>query len=154
MAATPLSPSGSTHLTHLDSNDLSVSPSGLSMSSSLSTNSITTNLGHGFLGTSPSSTAPRIHAAEAFMGPNPMADWLPQLPVTNLAAHLGQIRTEMQRVKLDPVDAMEGLWGFDEFPPVPGRLCQDANKFLGSAKCCQCWSNCMFYLALPQHTCL
>lgn len=25
-------------------------------------------------------------------------------------------------MKADPADCMEGLWGFDEFPPVPGEL--------------------------------
>ena len=123
MPAMSLSPSGSANLTPMDSNDLSVSPSGLSMSSSLSTNSVTTNLGQGFLATaSPRSSAPRVHAGEPYLGPNPMTDWLPQLPVSSLTTHLGQIRTEMQKVKADPVDCMEGLWGFDEFPPVPGVL--------------------------------
>lgn len=117
-----LSPSGSTNLTHMDSNDLSVSPSGLSISSSLSNNSITTNLGHSFLATtSPRPVAPRVNvASEHYLGPNPMTDWLPQLPTASLAAHLGQIRSDMQRVKADPIECLEGLWGFDEFPPVPG----------------------------------
>lgn len=125
MPATMLSvsPSGSTSLTHMDS-DLSVSPSGLSLSSSLSNNSITTNLGQGFLAAaSPRPAAPRVHtAAEPYMGPNPMTDWLPQLPASSLAAHLGQIRSDMQKWRADPVDCMEGLWGFDEFPPLPGML--------------------------------
>ena len=143
MSATSASPSASANLTPVESNDLSVSPSGLSMSSSLSTNSVTTNLGQGFLATtSPRSTAPRVHAGEAYLGPNPMTDWLPQLPVSLLATHLGQIRTEMQKVKADSVDCMEGLWGFDDFPPVPGVLqCKHAGLL-----CCilvyhgDCWS--------------
>ena len=119
MSATSLSPSASANLAPMDSNDLSVSPSGLSVSSSLSTNSVTTNLGQGFLAsTSPRSTAHRVQAGEPYLGPNPMTDWLPQLPVSSLTTHLGQI----QKVKADPVDSMDGLWGFDEFPPVPGLL--------------------------------
>ena len=38
----------------------------------------------------------------------------------SLAVHLGQIRTEKQKTRASPLDFMEGMWGFDEFPPVPG----------------------------------
>ena len=47
-------------------------------------------------------------------------DWLPQNP--NLAVQLGQMRTERQRPCVVPVDVLEGIWGFDEFPPAPGSL--------------------------------
>ena len=44
-------------------------------------------------------------------------DWNP-----SLAAHLGHIRTEKQRTKTMPVDFLDGIWGFDEFPPIPGMF--------------------------------
>lgn len=45
-------------------------------------------------------------------------EWLPQNP--SLALHLGQMRSEKQKARAPALDFMEGLWGFDEFPPVPG----------------------------------
>ncbi len=58
-----------------------------------------------------------VDAARGYRGPNPMAgqQWLPQNP------SLGQMRNEKQKSKPSPLDFPDGLWGFDEFPPVPGE---------------------------------
>lgn len=96
------------------------------IASGLSSNSTSTSLGLSYVGspTQPLALRPR-HASTAdpsqSWGPNPMLglDWLPQNP--NLAAQLGQMRTERMRPGVMPADALEGLWGFDEFPPIPGN---------------------------------
>ena len=137
-----LSPSGSTSLSHFSSSDFSL-PAGNQLTSprasGLSTNSSSTNqalayLGnqHGTVGCSPAGpvvyspagavgTSPALAAAKTYTGPNPMAgqDWLPQGPV--LAAHLAHVKSEPQTFRArNPVDFMDGMWGFEDFPPVPG----------------------------------
>ena len=124
-----LSPSGSTNLSRFGSSDYCMSPGGQLTSpiaSGLSSNSTSTSLGLSYVGSPTQALALRPrHASTAIpsqsWGPNPMLglDWLPQNP--NLAAQLGQMRSDRLRPCVMPVDALEGLWGFDEFPPVPGN---------------------------------
>jgi len=146
-----LSPSTSTSLSRFSSSDFTMSPGAQLTSpiaSGLSINSSSTNQGFPYFGSpsqhitgsarqlgSPSQhvgnstqrlgmgaypTTP-VDAARGYRGPNPMAgqQWLPQN--LSLALHLGQIRSEKQKSRPTPLDFMEGVWGFDEFPPVPGQ---------------------------------
>lgn len=124
-----LSPSASTNLSRFGSSDYCMSPGGQltsPLASGLSSNSTSTSLGLSYVGspTQPSALRPR-HASIAnpsqSWAPNPMLtiDWLPQNP--SLAAQLGQTRSERMRPCVMPVDALEGFWGFDEFPPIPGK---------------------------------
>ena len=124
-----LSPNASTNLSRFGSSDYCMSPGGQltsPLASGLSSTSTSTSLGLSYIGnpTQPLALRPR-HASTAdpsqSWAPNPMlgVDWLPQTP--SLAAHLGQTRSERMRPCVMPVDALEGLWGFDEFPPVPGK---------------------------------
>ena len=145
-----LSPSTSTSLSRFSSSDFTISPTGQLTSpiaSGLSSNSSNTNQGFPYFN-SPSQTLrtlgqqlgspshvggsagqqlnmgayPTTSAGGggAYRGANPMTgqEWLPQNP--SLALHLGQMRSEKQKARASPLDFMEGLWGFDEFPPVPG----------------------------------
>lgn len=100
------------------------------LASGLSSNSSNTNQGFASLGSFSQPMAmshaypssPASAAAQSYRGPNPMVgrELLQQNP--SLAVHLGQIRTEKQKTRASPLDFMEGMWGFDEFPPVPGNL--------------------------------
>jgi len=146
-----LSPSTSTSLSRFSSSDFTISPGGQLTSpiaSGLSINSSTTNQGFPYFGSpsqhitssarhlgSPSHhvgnsaqqlgmgayPATPVDAARGYRGPNPLAgqQWLPQNP--SLASHLGQMRNEKQKSRPTPLDFTDGLWGFDEFPPVPGE---------------------------------
>ena len=146
-----LSPSTSTSLSRFSSSDFTISPGAQLTSpiaSGLSINSSTTNQGFPYFG-SPSQhitssarqlgspnhhvgnhtqqlgmaayPASPVDAGRGYRGPNPMAghQWLPQNP--SLASHLGQMRNEKQKSRPTPLDFSDGLWGFDEFPPVPGE---------------------------------
>lgn len=125
-----LSPSASTNLSHFGSSDYCMSPGcqlTSPIASGLSSNSTSTSLGLSYVGSTnqPFGLRP-YHDGPACpsqsWGPNPMLglDWLPQ--TSNLAAQLGHIRTERPRLSAMPADVSERLWGFDEFPPIPGRL--------------------------------
>ncbi|KAL0056327.1 hypothetical protein WJX82_010035 [Trebouxia sp. C0006] len=149
-----LSPSTSTSLSRFSSSDFTISPGAQLTSpiaSGLSINSSTTNHRFPYFG-SPSQQitssarqlgspnhhvgnhtqqlgmaaypASPVDAGRGYRGPNPMAghQWLPQNP--SLASHLGQMRNEKQKSRPTPLDFSDGLWGFDEFPPVPATLCQ------------------------------
>ncbi len=146
-----LSPSTSTSLSRFSSSDFTISPGAQLTSpiaSGLSINSSTTNHRFPYFG-SPSQQitssarqlgspnhhvgnhtqqlgmaaypASPVDAGRGYRGPNPMAghQWLPQNP--SLASHLGQMRNEKQKSRPTPLDFSDGLWGFDEFPPVPGE---------------------------------
>ena len=129
-----LSPATSTSLSRFSSfssSDFHMSPRvqlTSPLASGLSSNSSNTNQGFASLGSFSQPMAmshaypssPASAAAQSYGGPNPMVgrELLPQNP--SLAVHLGQIRTEKQKTRASPLDFMEGMWGFDEFPPVPG----------------------------------
>lgn len=126
-----LSPAASTSLSRFSSSDYGISPGGQLTSpiaSGLSSNSTNTSLGLPFFGSTsqPSALGPFPNSPadglKSYRGPAAMLgqDWLPQNP--GLAAHLGQMRNELQRTRAAPVDLLEGFWGFDEFPPVPGMI--------------------------------
>ncbi len=126
-----LSPSTTTSLSRFSSSEFNISP-GVQLTSplasGLSSNSSNTNQGFAYLGSPTQNLAMSaypsspVEAAKGYRGPNPMAghDWLPQNP--SLAVQLGQMRNEKQKTRAPPLDFMEGFWGFDEFPPVPGTL--------------------------------
>ena len=123
-----LTPSDSTNLSRFGSCDYCMSAGdqlSSPIASGLSSNSTSTTLGPSYVGspTQPLALRPR-HTSTAnpsqSWGPNPMLglDWLPQN--SGLAAQLGQSRNDRMQPCVIPVDALEGLWGFDEFPPIPG----------------------------------
>lgn len=124
-----LSPSASTNLSHFGSSDYCMSPGcqlTSPIASGLSSNSSNTSQGLSYVGSTnqPFGLRP-YHDGSACpsqsWGPNPMLglDWLPH--TSNLAAQLGHIRTERPRLSAMPADVSERAWGFDEFPPIPGR---------------------------------
>lgn len=125
-----LSPSASTNLSHFGSSDYCMSPGcqlTSPIASGLSSNSTSTSLGLSYVGSTnqPFGLRP-YHDGSACRsqswGPNPMLglDWLPQ--TSNVAAQLGHRRTERPQLGAMPADVSERLWGFDEFPPIPGAL--------------------------------
>ena len=169
-----LSPSTSTSLSRFSSSDFTISPGAQLTSpiaSGLSINSSTTNQGFPYFG-SPSQhitssarqlgspnhhvgnhtqqlgmaayPATAVDAGRGYRGANPMAgqQWLPQNP--SLASHLGQMRNEKQKSRPTPLDFTDGLWGFDEFPPVPGESllheCAYLSTDILTHECCKCFS--------------
>ena len=127
-SSSTLSPSASTNLSCFGSSDFCISPGAQLTSpigSGLSSNSTSTNPGLSFV--SPHQGMPwrprqdSPASAPPHWGPTPMLgqDWLPQHP--SLAAQLSQIRSERQRPGVVPVDVLEGMWGFDDLLPEPGR---------------------------------
>lgn len=129
-SSSTLSPSASPNLSHFGGSDFCMSPGAQLTSplgSGLSCNSTSTSLGLSYVSSPPQQglawrpchDSP-ASAAQPW-GPNPMLahDWLPQHP--SLAAQLSQIRSERQRPGIVPVDVLEGIWGFDDFLPEPGK---------------------------------